>query len=131
VGYRIGMDLVDVRTVSAAVERFGARYLNRVYTSREIADCTWREQLAPHRLAARFAAKEAAMKVLATSGPVPWNDIEVRSQPGAAPELALSGHAARHAVTEQLTDFVVSLSHEGDLSSAVVLARRRDTTDAH
>ncbi len=95
------------------------RYLNRIYTERELADCAG----SPERLAARFAAKEAALKVLrpADEG-VGWKSIEVVRDPAGWVDLRLSGRAAALAAEAGATSFAVSLTHEGAYASAVVVA---------
>ena len=119
-GMRVGIDLTSVSGVRDAVAAHGDRYLTRVYTSRELLDCGGD----PARLAGRFAAKEAAIKVLRPrqDTALPWSDIEVLRQPGGHVELRLGGSAALRAEQEGLAAFSVSLSHEGDAACAVVLA---------
>lgn len=129
-GYRIGIDTADSHAVSASLLRFGHRYLQRVYTSQEVADCTWHGQVQALRLAARFAAKEAAVKVLRPGQePIPWSAVAVHSRHDGSPELVLSGAAIRWATEQQLSDFEVSLTHEGHIASAVVLARTGGPAD--
>ena len=118
-GLRVGIDTVEVAAVEAALAAHGERYLRRVYTDDEIADCGGD----PERLAARFAAKEAAIKALrAGEGGVPWSAVEVRRAPGGHPDLALHGAAAELAAEAGLDELAVSLTHEGGLASAVVVA---------
>src|SRR3954468_16585505 len=109
---RVGIDLTSVTVVREAVAAHGDHYLNRVYTPQELLDCGGD----PARLAGRFAAKEAAIKVLrpARDTALPWSDIEVLRQPGGHVELRLAGFAAQRAEQEGLAGFAVSLSHEGD-----------------
>jgi len=118
--HRVGIDLTSVSGVREAVAAHGERYLTRVYTPRELLDCAGD----PARLAGRFAAKEAAIKVLRPGHgtALPWSDIEVLRQPAGHVELHLAGRAASQAALEGLTGFAVSLSHEGDAACAVVLA---------
>jgi holo-[acyl-carrier protein] synthase len=109
---RIGIDLVDVGDVRDSLRVHGERYLQRIFTEREIEDCRGR----PERLAERFAAKEAALKVLREADePIPWREIEVDGE-----TLRLSGRAAELAAELQLA---VSSSHEGPVAAAVVVAR--------
>jgi holo-[acyl-carrier protein] synthase len=75
-------------------------------------------------LAARFAAKEATIKVLRPEDSTPaWKSIEVRRHPSGWCELHLTGEAARLAAAADVTDLAVSLTHDGDLAAAVVLAQ--------
>jgi holo-[acyl-carrier protein] synthase len=119
----VGIDLTSVEVVREAVSAHGHRYLDRVYTPAEQADCAGD----PARLAGRFAAKEAAVKVLrpAPDEALPWSDIEVVREPDGHVELRLAGLAAAHADAQGLADFAVSLTHEGDAACAVVVAQTR------
>jgi holo-[acyl-carrier protein] synthase len=119
---RVGIDLVQVTTVAESLAEHGEHYLRRVYTEREIADCSRDGEPRALRLAARFAAKEAAMKVLQPGdAAVPWPTIEVVRQPGGAPTLQLHGPAADLAAAGGLTAFAVSFTHEADYAAAVVV----------
>jgi holo-[acyl-carrier protein] synthase len=116
---RVGIDLVSASTVAEALATHGDRYLRRVYTEAEIADCG----VDPLRLAARFAVKEAAMKVLRVADEaVPHLTIETLRNADGTPELALHGAAAELAAAAGLTSFAISLTHEGEYASAVVVA---------
>ena len=122
---QVGMDLVAVADVEEAVRVHADRYLTRIYSARELDDCLdAAPPLAAERLAARFAAKEATIKMLQTGDePIPWNTIEVVRSASGAPELALSGRAAELANAAQLTDLAVSLTHEHAYAAAVVVAQ--------
>jgi holo-[acyl-carrier protein] synthase len=123
---RVGIDLVKAATVREALAEHGERYLARVYTETEVVQCGAPGGGAPDplRLAARFAAKEAAMKVLrpAREQALPWTAIEVLRGPDGAPALTLHDAAARLAETAGLRDFAVSLTHEDEYAAAVVVA---------
>jgi holo-[acyl-carrier protein] synthase len=131
VGLRVGIDLVEIGPVRESVEEFGARYLERVYTEREVADCTAQSGPDAARLAARFAAKEATLKVLRPSPdePVPWRSIEVVRAPGGWVELELHDAAAALAARAGMTELGVSLTHERDYASAVVVAQSPATPE--
>jgi holo-[acyl-carrier protein] synthase len=123
---RVGIDLVRIPDVRDSLDSHGARYLERVYTEREVADCRSGDgAVAPDRLAARFAAKEAVLKVLrpAADRAVPWRGIEVRRAPAGFTELELSGAAAEEAHAQGVGDLAVSLTHEGEYASAVVVGQ--------
>jgi holo-[acyl-carrier protein] synthase len=123
---RVGIDLVRVPEVSDSLASHGAHYLDRVYTEREVADCRSGDgAVAPHRLAARFAAKEAALKVLrpAPDRAVPWRTIEVRRAAAGHTELELSGAAEAEARAQGVEQLAVSLTHEGEYASAVVVGQ--------
>ena len=120
---RVGIDLVSVASVEDSLRTHGDRYLQRLYTEREVADCSTERGVAPERLAARFAAKEAALKVLRPQDDsVPWKTIEVRRDDGGWVSLLLSGRAAGLAREAGVSDLAVSLTHEGPFASAVVVA---------
>jgi holo-[acyl-carrier protein] synthase len=124
-GARVGIDLVLVEQVADALQRHPERYLSRVYTEAEVSDCRAGDRVDATRLAARFAGKEATLKVLRPcDGGIPWADVEIRRTPGGWPEVILSGLAAERAGEEGLSDFSVSLTHEGGLAGAVVVANR-------
>src|SRR5689334_24397140 len=93
-----GVDVIEVARIRAAVERFGNRFLNRVFTPEEIRYCTSKLNTA-ERLAARFAAKEAGMKAIGTGlrHGVSWHDLEVVRAPSGKPGLRLTGKAAEFA----------------------------------
>jgi holo-[acyl-carrier protein] synthase len=120
---RVGIDLVKVATIQEALAEHGERYLRRVYTEAEVATC--RDPagaVVPLRLAARFAAKEAAAKVLGPAGdtPLPWPEIEV-VRTGAAPLLRLHGRAADLAAEHGITELALSFTHEDEYAAAVVV----------
>jgi holo-[acyl-carrier protein] synthase len=120
---RVGTDLVFVATVRDSLESHAEHYLQRVYTERELSDCSTDDGVDVQRLAARFAAKEAALKVLRpTEQGIPWTTIEVRRDPSGWVELQLSGPAAALASDAGITDISLSIAHEGDLATAVVVA---------
>jgi holo-[acyl-carrier protein] synthase len=124
-GLRVGIDLAQIDATARSLERFGRRYVERIFTAREAADCLAAPAQAAARLAARFAAKEAAIKVLRPAHWLDWRSIEViRRAPGFT-ELALSGEAAELAEAAGLDDFAVSLTHEGGYATAVVIASAR------
>jgi holo-[acyl-carrier protein] synthase len=120
---RVGADVVAIHQVAESVDRFGDRYLERVYTEHELNSCTGSAAVRTASLAARFAAKEAAIKVLRPTGHQPeWRSMEVRSDPGGWCTMALTGHAAALADQAGISDLAVSLTHEGEVAAAVVVA---------
>src|ERR1041385_1027100 len=107
-----GIDIVEVPRVAAAIERFGQRFLERIYTEGEIRYCESKANRV-ERYAARFAAKEAAMKALGTgwNRGVRWRDIEVSRQPGGRPTIVFHGKAAEFAEKLGTSRVAVSLTH--------------------
>jgi holo-[acyl-carrier protein] synthase len=125
---RVGIDLVEISRISESLQKFGERFLRRVFTDGEIAFATAVPSQAAERLAARFAAKEAAIKALGLADqPMNWRDIEVRRAPSGACDMALSGAACRAAELAGVRELAVSLSHEGDYAAAIVVARLNET----
>jgi len=120
---RVGTDLCSVEAVADSVATFGDRYLRRVYTDHELDYCQKDPAVSAERLAARFAAKEAVVKVLRPVDARPdWRSIEVRRDPGGWCEIALSAGAATMAEAASIRSLSVSMSHEGGIANAVVVA---------
>jgi holo-[acyl-carrier protein] synthase len=117
----VGMDMVEVEEVREALAAHGDRYLERVYTAQERATCG----RSPRRLAARFAAKEAAMKALACEDRLPWHSIAVATAPGGAPTLTLTGPAAEMARVRRVTSVALSFTHGASYAAAIVLTEAR------
>jgi holo-[acyl-carrier protein] synthase len=120
--FSVGIDLVSRDEVAEAVRTHGERYLERVYTEQERVDAG----ADPLRLAARFAAKEATMKALRRADEaLPWQDIAVHRDPAGRPTLRLTGAAHAAAQAAGVRHLAVSLTHEGDMAAAVVMAECR------
>ena len=114
-----GVDMVEIPRIERVARRYGDRFLQRIYTEREIAYCRGR---AP-QLAGRFAAKEAAMKSLGTGARgVRWRDIEVVREGGRAPTIKLYGSAHARARRLGIDHLAVSLSHSEENAVAFVVA---------
>lgn len=115
----VGIDAVEVARVAAVYEKFGERFLRRVYTARE-AD-RYRGRI--NELAARFAAKEAVSKALGTGlHGISWRDIEVMPDPRGKPLVFLYDRASRRAEELGLREFAISLTHTQELAMAFVVA---------
>ena len=114
-----GVDLCEVERIKNAIARHGRRFVERVFTEREIA---YAESKANRyeRYAARFAAKEAAMKALGTgwSRGVRWVDIEVTRMPGGRPTLTLHGATQQHAQRLGVRQISLSITHSGNIAFA-------------
>jgi len=117
----LGFDATDIPRVGDIFERYGDRFLQRVFTEGEIAYCTLRRNPVPH-LAGRFAAKEACMKALGTghSRGVLWKDIEVVRH-GGPPQLRLHGGAARRADQMRVQRSLITITHSDALAMAQVI----------
>lgn len=124
---RVGLDLVAADSVEETLGKaHGDRYLERVYTEREIEDCRTPAGIDPERLAARFAAKEATLKVLpAGNEGLALTSIEVRREPSGRVHVELSGRAAELASDAGVAELSASLTHEGGFAAAVVVAELR------
>jgi holo-[acyl-carrier protein] synthase len=116
---RIGVDLVDIDRVRQLAASGGPAFVDQTWTESEQAYCAGSAM----RLAARWGAKEAVMKALGAGFPdIEHLDIEVVSVRGEAPRLRLSGDAAEYAANLNLTEWSLSLSHEGGFALAFVVA---------
>ena len=115
---RVGVDIIEISRIRAAAERWGPRFLNRIFTPGELAYARAR----PPQLAARFASKEAVMKLLGTGvRGVAWREIEVVRQRTGAPSVALHGRALRRAQRLGLGDVSLSISHSREYAVAFVV----------
>ena len=114
----VGIDLTSHEEVRNSIDAFGDRYLRRVYTSRELAECGQQAG----RLAARFATKEAVAKALRAPEGLPWRSIELRHGDSQAPRVVLSEPGAALARERRITDWNVSISRTRSHAVAVVLA---------
>lgn len=121
----LGLDATDIPRIAATIERFGDRFLQRVFTAGEIAYCTRRRVPAIH-FAGRFAAKEAAMKALGTghTQQVLWRDVEVVRHDG-PPQLKFHGGAARRFAALQAGSSLLTITHSDALALAQVLLLAR------
>src|SRR5436305_6713551 len=117
-----GVDLTEVPRIRASIERFGAKFIERIYTPAEIAYVE-RKANKYERYAARFAAKEAGMKAIGTGwrGGITWRDFEVANLPSGKPTLALHGVAAQIAMRLGVKSVALSLTHTSQLGMAHVI----------
>ena len=127
---RVGVDLVSVPDVIESIERFGDRYMHRMFTPHEVDCCrsssNSRDLLIPEysfeSMAARFAAKEATLKVLRPVGPRPqWSDIEVYRADSGWCDIRLTGRASAMAAEAGIGEWAVSLTHHASMAAAVVI----------
>jgi holo-[acyl-carrier protein] synthase len=121
----LGIDVIQNQRIRESLEKFGDRFLNRIYTAIEASYCKACADPGIH-FAARFAAKEAAFKALGTgwAAGVKWKDIEVRRLDSGKPELHLYGEALARATSMGATRFHVSLTHDQLVSCAVVMLEK-------
>ena len=117
-----GVDLAEVPRIRASIERFGARFVERIYTAAEIAYVE-RKANRFERYAARFAAKEAGMKAIGTGWKrgVTWHDFEVANLPSGKPMLRLRGVAAEVAARLNVRNVALSLTHTAEYGMAHVI----------
>ncbi|MCZ6836616.1 MAG: holo-ACP synthase [Planctomycetota bacterium] len=118
-----GIDLVDVKRIRDMVERHGQRFLDRCFTKVEQAYCDDAPRRRFEHYAARFAAKEAALKVLGTGlrDGIAWTDLEIVREPSGKPKLVVSGRCAEIATEQGIDHWMISLSHTETLATAMAL----------
>ncbi|MBB6142756.1 holo-[acyl-carrier protein] synthase [Silvibacterium bohemicum] len=116
-----GIDIIEIDRVARSIERFGERFLDRIFTPGEIAYCS-RKKNSAESFAARFAAKEAGAKALGTGiqHGVAWKELEVQRQPGSRPTLHLSGRASELASQLGVRRIALSLTHSQTIAMASV-----------
>lgn len=120
-----GVDLVDIQRLQGVIDRYGERFLQRIFTDNELQEVGKNTA----SLAARFAAKEAVAKALGSGiGAVNWREIEVLRGPQRAPRLILHGSAQRLAQELNLSDWSLSLSHTFSHAIAMVVALGKEET---
>lgn len=119
----VGVDIIEIHRVQRALERHGDRFLKRVYTDLEAAFCRGRV----NELAARFAAKEAVMKVLGTGARgVAWREIEVIPNHRGKPLVYLHGRARKRAEYIELAALDISLTHSDGHAVAFAVGQSRN-----
>jgi holo-[acyl-carrier protein] synthase len=120
-----GVDLCEVQRIKDAIARYGDRFLERIYTEREIAYAQSKANRY-ERYAARFAAKEAGMKALGTGwhGGVRWRDFEVANLPSGRPTLKFHGKAAEYAQRLGAENISLSITHTSAQAMAIVILEK-------
>ena len=115
----IGMDIVETKRIADSLERFGDRFLHRVFLEGEVAYSN-SMKFPPLHLAARFAAKEAISKAFGTGigREIGWRDLEIIREPSGAPKVVLHGRAEEYAKKRGVKEIHVSLSHTADYGAA-------------
>ena|SRR5689334_18325473 len=123
--YRVGIDIVLVKQIQESIERFGKRFLNRVFTMEEQTYCRSHSSAlaVAQSFASRFAAKEATIKVLRPEkfwGD--WREIEVRRKQDGSCDIILHNEAKALAQSRSIAALSLSMSHEADYATAIVIA---------
>src|ERR1700742_2183717 len=118
-----GIDQVEIERIAQSMQRYGSRFLERVYTAGEIAYCQRKRHNAAESFAARFAAKEAAAKALGTGigFGVTWREMEVGREAAGRPLLLLHGRAAEIAASLGVRRSSLSITHTRTQSMALVI----------
>ena len=113
-----GIDIIEIGRIERALDRWGERFLHRVYTESELRLCRQK----PSRLATRFAGKEAVMKALGTGARgISWREIEILAEPSGKPSVHLYGKAQNEAEGLGLDKLAISLSHSKEYAIALVV----------
>jgi holo-[acyl-carrier protein] synthase len=117
----VGVDIIETERIEHSLDRFGERFLHRVFTDGEIAYCQSMKYPARH-FAARFAAKEAVSKAFGTGigKSMGWRDIDVRKKPSGEPFVILDGGAKSLAADRNVRGVWISLSHTSHHAVAMI-----------
>jgi holo-[acyl-carrier protein] synthase len=121
--YGIGVDIVRIDRLQRVVDKWGQKFLKRIYTDGEITYC-FRKKNPYFSLAARFAAKEAFMKALGTGIPISFTDIEVINTGAGKPSFIFSEKIGIHLSSKNIACAHLSLSHDHDYALATVILER-------
>lgn len=114
----IGVDIIEIVRIKRVIARWKGKFLERVYTERELDSCYKR----PSSLAARFAGKEAVIKALGNPKPsIGWKDIEILAEASGKPSVHLFGKAKNQAYSLGLSNLAISLSHSKEYAIAIVI----------
>lgn len=117
----LGIDVVSIDRIKKSLADFGERFERRIFTPQELRDAGHDAVVKTERLAARFAAKEAAIKAFSLGSiGVNWRDLEVVRRPDGAPILLIHGKTSTILTKIGITSWALSLSHDGDHATAVV-----------
>jgi holo-[acyl-carrier protein] synthase len=127
----IGVDLVKISRIHEMTERWGTRFLDRVFTPTEQAYCL-RRKFPPTHLSARFAVKEAMLKALGTGLRMGtrWTEIETVNNAAGKPEVKLSGRTGQLAAEKKVSEIFASITHDHDYSIAQVLLQGSEETSS-
>lgn len=122
----IGIDIIEIDRIKDSVEKFGDRFLNKIYTQKELDYCLKKKYKYQH-LAARFAAKEAVYKALATgwNEDVSWQNIEISNEPNGMPIVTLQGKLKKF--LHKGKDLKISMSHSRDYVACMAIIYKSDS----
>ena len=122
----VGVDIVNVTRLKSAIERFGDRFLRRVFTEKELQDCLGKANQY-ERLAARFAAKEAVVKAIGIGlrNGITWQDVEVRNDGMGKPDIYTHGKCKQMMHVLSVNRIHVSLSHFDEMAIAMVVLEKK------
>lgn len=124
--YATGIDIIEIERIRSAIERFGERFIERVFTTKEIDYCASQKDGAKH-FAARFAAKEAVYKSLRPASDIQmrWKDIEVIKDSHGIPAVRLHGLLAQRQQEAGIENIAISFSHSRQFAAAVAIAVKK------
>ncbi|MBI2996476.1 MAG: holo-ACP synthase [Candidatus Melainabacteria bacterium] len=122
---KIGTDICQINRIKSTYEKLGKKFLEKILTKNEIKYVTSNKKNFIHKLAGRFAAKEATLKVLGTGlDGVYFKEIEILRENSGSPKIVLHKRAKEVARKKRLSNFEVSISHEKDFAIAIVIGMR-------
>ncbi|NWF88607.1 MAG: holo-ACP synthase [Ignavibacteriaceae bacterium] len=121
----IGIDIIEIDRIKESVDKFGDKFLNKIYTQTELNYCLQKKYKYQH-LAARFAAKEAVYKALATgwNKDVSWQSIEISNEPNGMPLVTLKGNLKKFLSNDK--DLKISMSHSKEYVTCVAIVYKTD-----
>jgi holo-[acyl-carrier protein] synthase len=122
----IGIDIIEIDRIRESVEKFGDHFLNKIYTQKELDYCLKKKYKYQH-LAARFAAKEAVYKALATGwdAEVSWQHIEISNEPNGMPIVTLQGKLKKF--LSEHKELKISMSHSRDYVACMAIIYKNDS----
>lgn len=122
----IGIDIIEIDRIKESVEKYGDHFLNKIYTQKELAYCLKKKYKYQH-LAARFAAKEAVYKALATgwNADVSWQNIEISNEQNGMPIVTLQGKLKKF--LHKGKDLKISMSHSRDYVACMAIVYKSDS----
>jgi len=129
--FGLGIDIIEIARVKKSIQDFGDRFISKVYTEKEIEYCNSKSNKYQH-FAARFAAKEAVYKALASGwkgGSMSWKDIEILNEPSGLPKVKLSGMLQEFLSNDK--DLKISMSHSDNYVTCVAIIFSRIESSAH